>query len=244
MNLSVEMRVPGGRPLQGMFMAVPPRYDLINRLITWGRDDGWRLRAARECLSSGPERVLDLCCGTGKLGMKVAGIAGDRVQTVAIDYSLPMLKLAVAQARGASRGDRLSFIDGDAAALPFPDACFDCVGISFAFRNLTYRNPLTVRYLAEVVRILRPGGRFVIVESSQPALWPVRRLFHLYLRGLVFRLGHLLSGNRGAYRYLAESAARFSTPDELRQLLISSGVRQFHSRPLMFGTVGLHVAVK
>jgi demethylmenaquinone methyltransferase/2-methoxy-6-polyprenyl-1,4-benzoquinol methylase len=92
--------------------------------------------------------------------------------------------------------------------------------------------------------VLRPGGRFVIVESSQPRVRLIRKLFHLYLRTFVFRLGYLLSGNRGAYRYLAESAARFHTPDELRNLLLSSGFSRFLSRPLMFGTVAIHVAVK
>ncbi len=225
-------------------MAVPPRYDLINQLITWGQDNAWRLLAARECLDSSPKRLLDICCGTGKLAIDMAGIADNSTRIVGVDFSLPMLEVAVSEAGRSSSGEGVSFVHGDAAALPFPDGHFDCVGIAFAFRNLTYKNPLTLRYLAEIVRVLRPGGRFVIVESSQPRVWLIRKLFHLYLRTFVFRLGYLLSGNRGAYRYLAESAARFYTPDELRNLLLSSGFGRFLSRPLMFGTVAIHVAVK
>ncbi len=225
-------------------MAVPPRYDLINQLITWGQDNGWRLMAARECLESSPKRLLDICCGTGKLAVKLTGVADSNTRIVGVDFSLPMLKLAVSEAGRGNSGEKVSFVHGDAAALPFPDGHFDCVGIAFAFRNLTYKNPLTLRYLAEIVRVLRPGGRFVIVESSQPRVRLVRKLFHLYLRTFVFRLGYLLSGNRGAYRYLAESAARFYTPDALRNLLLSSGFSQFLSRPLMFGTVAIHIAVK
>ena len=225
-------------------MAVPPRYDLINRVITWGQDNGWRLLAARECLDSSPKRLLDICCGTGKLAIDMAGIAGSSTRIVGVDFSLPMLELAVTETGRSNSGERVSFVHGDAAALPFPDGHFDCVGIAFAFRNLTYKNPLTLRYLAEIVRVLRPGGRFVIVESSQPRVRLIRKLFHLYLRTFVFRLGYLLSGNRGAYRYLAESAARFYTPDELRKLLLSSGFSRFLSRPLMFGTVAIHIAVK
>ena len=225
-------------------MAVPPRYDLINQLITWGQDNGWRLMAARECLESSPKRLLDICCGTGKLAVKLTGVADSNTRIVGVDFSLPMLKLAVSEAGRSNSGEKVSFVHGDAAALPFPDGHFDCVGIAFAFRNLTYKNPLTLRYLAEIVRVLRPGGRFVIVESSQPRVRLIRKLFHLYLRTFVFRLGYLLSGNRGAYRYLAESAARFYTPDELRSLLLSSGFSQFLSRPLMFGTVAIHIAVK
>lgn len=225
-------------------MAVPPRYDLINRVITWGQDNGWRLLAARECLDSSPKRLLDICCGTGKLAIDMAGIAGSSTRIVGVDFSLPMLELAVTETGRSNSGERVSFVHGDAAALPFPDGHFDCVGIAFAFRNLTYKNPLTLRYLAEIVRVLRPGGRFVIVESSQPRVRLIRKLFHLYLRTFVFRLGYLLSGNRGAYRYLAESAARFYTPDELGKLLLSSGFSRFLSRPLMFGTVAIHIAVK
>lgn len=225
-------------------MAVPPRYDLINRVITWGQDNGWRLLAARECLDSSPKRLLDICCGTGKLAIDMAGIAGSSTRIVGVDFSLPMLELAVTETGRSNSGERVSFVHGDAAALPFPDGHFDCVGIAFAFRNLTYKNPLTLRYLAEIARVLHPGGRFVIVESSQPRVRLIRKLFHLYLRTFVFRLGYLLSGNRGAYRYLAESAARFYTPDELRELLLSSGFSRFLSRPLMFGTVAIHIAVK
>lgn len=225
-------------------MAVPPRYDLINRVITWGQDNGWRLLAARECLDSSPKRLLDICCGTGKLAIDMAGIAGSSTRIVGVDFSLPMLELAVTETGRSNSGERVSFVHGDAAALPFPDGHFDCVGIAFAFRNLTYKNPLTLRYLAEIARVLHPGGRFVIVESSQPRVRLIRKLFHLYLRTFVFRLGYLLSGNRGAYRYLAESAARFYTPDELRKLLLSSGFSRFLSRPLMFGTVAIHIAVK
>jgi demethylmenaquinone methyltransferase/2-methoxy-6-polyprenyl-1,4-benzoquinol methylase len=174
----------------------------------------------------------------------MAGISDDATRVVAVDFSLPMLKIATREERQSDRRRGVSFVHGDAAALPFPDGHFDCVGISFAFRNLAYRNPLTLRYLAEVVRVLRPGGKFVIVESSQPESRLLRKLFHLYLRAFVFRLGYRLSGNRGAYRYLAESAARFYTPDELRNLLLSSGFSRFLSRPLMFGTVAIHVAVK
>jgi len=225
-------------------MAVPPRYDLINLLITWGRDDVWRQRAARECLALHPERVLDLCCGTGKLAMRMARIADTSTSIMGLDYSLPMLKLAVTAMERNQVNDRTSFIHGDVADLPFPDNYFDSAGIAFAFRNITYKNPLTPRYLKEILRVLKPEGRFVIVESSQPKTGLIRKLFHIYMRSFVFRIGSILSGNRGAYHYLAESAARFYTPDELRNLLLSSGFSRFSTRPMMFGTIGLHTAIK
>ena len=225
-----------------MFTAVPRRYDLVNHVITWFLDKRWRRKAANECLSVHPKLVLDLCCGTGDLAIEIARFADRDAWVTGIDYSEPMLRIANAKAE-TSKTD-VTFIYGDAAALPFSDEYFDCIGISFAFRNITYKNPLTNSYLSEVHRVLAPGGRFVIVETSQPESRLIRTLFHLYLRWFVAMAGHWLSGNRSAYRYLAESARNFYSADEVKDLLLSSGFREFFSRPLLLGAAAIYVAVK
>ena len=232
------------RPLHGMFTAIPRRYDLTNRIITWGLDKRWRREAARECLTSRPGKILDLCCGTGDLMINLARLAKNNVVLTGIDYSQPMLEIAVKKAEPLAGRRKISFVCGDAANLPFPDGYLDCIGISFAFRNLTYKNPLARRNIAEVFRVLSSGGRFVIVETSQPSSKLIRKLYHLYLRWFVFRLGHLLSGNRGAYHYLAESAARFYTSEELKEMLVTAGFREVSFRPLFLGAVSIHVAIK
>ena len=232
------------KPLQRMFTAVPPRYDLINRVITWGMDECWRRTAARECLAAKPKRVLDIGCGTGDLIINIARRSGTDVELVGLDYSPPMLAKAAAKARRITPGRKITFIEGNVASLPFPDGYFDCVGISFAFRNLTYKNPLARPHLAEVLRVLAPGGRYVIVETSQPECRLIRWLFHLYLRLIVSRLGQWLSGNKGAYYYLAESAADFYTSGEVKQLLMGAGFREVFYRPLFFGAAGVHSALK
>jgi demethylmenaquinone methyltransferase/2-methoxy-6-polyprenyl-1,4-benzoquinol methylase len=194
---------------------------------------------------TGPtDKVLDLCCGTGDLAINIAGLAENCVQLIGIDYSLPMLEIANVKAKTVSGCRQPSFVYGDAAGLPFNDGHFNCVGISFAFRNLTYRNPLVQSYLAEVLRVLKVGGRFVIVESSQPKSPLVRKLYHLYLRWFVFRLGVLLSGNRQAYHYLAESASRFYTSREVKEILVAAGFRRVSYRPFLFGVTSIHVAIK
>ena len=230
------------KPLYDMFTAVPPRYDLVNHAITWGLDKRWRREAAKECLASKPGRVLDLCCGTGDLALNLAKISGDNIEATGLDYSQPMLARAAKKVKLLAR--RPSFVCGYADNIPFPDGYFDCVGISFAFRNLTYKNPLAHRHIAEVLRVLRSGGRFVIVESSQPKSRLMCKLFHLYLRSFVFRVGYLLSGNKGAYHYLAESAARFYAPEELEGMLVAAGFRHVYYRPFFFGAACLHIAVK
>ena len=166
------------------------------------------------------------------------------MEITGVDYSQPMLAIAAEKARAAVSGRKITFVSGNAAELPFPDSHFDCVGISFAFRNLTYKNPLIERHLSEAFRVLRPDGRFVIVETSQPKSKLIRKLFHLYLRWFVFRAGKLLSGNRQAYYYLKESATRFYTSEEVADMLIKTGFRRDTFRPLFLGATGIHVAVK
>ncbi len=227
-----------------MFTEIPRRYDLINHIITWGLDRRWRWKAARECLTAQPEKILDLCCGTGDLMIDIARLAKNNVELIGLDYSQPMLEIAARKAKTLTGTRNISFTHGDAASLPFADGYFDCVGISFAFRNLTYKNPLASCHIAEILRVLSPGGKCVIVESSQPGEKIIRDLFHLYLRWFVFRIGYLFSGNREAYHYLAESTVRFYTSNELRELLLTAGFCQVSFRPLFLGVAGIYIAIK
>ncbi|MBN1177426.1 MAG: ubiquinone/menaquinone biosynthesis methyltransferase [Dehalococcoidales bacterium] len=235
---------PKSEPLHGVFTAVPPSYDLINHLASLGMDIRWRRLAAEVCLAERPRRILDLGCGTGDLTINIARLAGEGVEITGLDYSLPMLERARRKAAHARVDNRIIFIHGEATKLPFPDGAFDCVGISFAFRNLTYKTPLCQPHLAEVKRVLKPGGRYVIVESSQPENQVIRALFHLYMRAVTQPLGTIISANRGAYRYLAESMIRFYTPAEVKEMLLKAGFKYVSYRPLLLGAVGLHVAVK
>ena len=230
------------RPLQTMFNAVPPRYDLINHIMTLGMDTGWRRKAARTCLEGNPRRVLDLGCGTGDLAITIAGYAGRDTEVYGLDFSDTMLEKA--RAKAAAAGVKVTFVEGDATSIPFPDGHFDCVGISFAFRNLTYKNPLREPHFAEVLRVLKPSGRYVAVESSQPRSAFVRAVMRCYLYGFVRPLGWLVSGNRGAYSYLTSSAAHYFMPDEVRDLFLKAGFSSVRYRELFFGAAGIHVATK
>jgi demethylmenaquinone methyltransferase/2-methoxy-6-polyprenyl-1,4-benzoquinol methylase len=231
-------------PLHDIFTAVPPSYDLVNRIVTLGMDKRWRRLAAQACLDSSPHRILDIGCGTGDLSINIAQLTPDDTEIIGLDYSPPMLERARQKAMKAGVSQRVRFVEGEASKLPFPDANFDCTVISFAFRNLTYKNPVCFPHLAEVIRVLKPGGRYVIVESSQPENSFIRACFHLYLRAFVLPVGIMLSGNKGAYRYLAESARRYYSPREVKDLLLKAGFHDVRYRPLFFGAAGIHVAVK
>jgi demethylmenaquinone methyltransferase / 2-methoxy-6-polyprenyl-1,4-benzoquinol methylase len=226
-----------------MFTDIPRRYDLINRLITWNLDRGWRRKAALECLSSRPQKVLDLCCGTGDLAVTIALLADYAVDIRGLDYSQPMLDIAARKA-ASLKDKKLSFTRGDASKLPFPDRSFDCIGISFAFRNLTYQNPLAKDHLAEMLRVLKPGGRLVIAESSQPESKLIRSLYHFYMRRYGSRIGGLISGNQAAYRYLAESSSRYYSPRSLRELMLKSGFAAVAYRPLLFGAAAIYCVTR
>jgi demethylmenaquinone methyltransferase/2-methoxy-6-polyprenyl-1,4-benzoquinol methylase len=232
------------KPLQRMFEAVPPSYDLVNRLITLGMDRAWRRKAAKECLAGSPVKVLDLCCGPADLALLVARAAKEPATVAGLDFSAPMLELAAGKLSNDRSAVPVGLVQGDASRLPFKDNSLDRVGIAFGFRNMTYKNPLAEAHLREVHRALAVGGRYVIVESSQPRSKILNRLFKLYCRTVVLRVGAAVSGNRSAYRYLSESVADFFAPREVAEMLRRAGFRKVDYRPLFFGAAGIHTAHK
>jgi demethylmenaquinone methyltransferase / 2-methoxy-6-polyprenyl-1,4-benzoquinol methylase len=231
------------RPLEKMFSEVPHRYDLMNRMLTFRFDVLWRRKAARECLMGNPSRILDLCTGTGDLTIQIARLANSKTVITALDYSDAMLSLA--REKASRKGfDHIRFIRGDAADLPFEYESMDAIGIAFAFRNLTYKNPDHKKFLKEIYRILSDKGIFVIVETSQPASKIIRFLFHAYLNIMVAGIGGILSGHKKAYHYLAASARNFYTPDQLSNMLSETGFRQVKYKKLLGGIAGISVGIK
>jgi demethylmenaquinone methyltransferase / 2-methoxy-6-polyprenyl-1,4-benzoquinol methylase len=241
--IRLTMEKETARPLQKMFQAVPPSYDLLNRLLTFRFDERWRKQAAKIILEGQPARVLDLCTGTGDLALRLKKGASPETGVWGLDYSLPMLERAGVKARKRGLPD-IRFIHGDAAAMPFEDGFFDAAGIAFAFRNLTWKNPDTGKFLAEILRVLKPGGKFVVVETSQPRSRLFKALVHFYLRRVSVPLGGMISGHRGAYHYLAHSAIHYYTAEEVRQLLLDAGFTAASHRLLLNGVAGLWEATK
>ncbi len=232
------------RPLKRMFDAVPERYDLLNRTLTLRLDESWRRRAAAICLEQPPSAVLDLCCGTGDLALHISRRATTTLEVVGLDYSPSMLEVAYRKFKRAGFDPTPRFVEGDAACMEFPDEYFDVVGIAFGFRNITWKNPIKDEALSEVRRVLRPGGRFVIVETSQPENRLLRIGFHSYLKVAVASVGARLSGNKGAYRYLAESARRFYGANEVSSMLADAGLHTQRVERLLGGAAAIHVTEK
>jgi demethylmenaquinone methyltransferase/2-methoxy-6-polyprenyl-1,4-benzoquinol methylase len=206
------------RRVRAMFDAIAPRYDLINRLMTFGLDQAWR-RATVDALSlpSGA-LVLDLACGTGDLS-RLAHREGYRV--IGADLSAGML---------AANRAATPLVEGDVSALPFPDAAFDGVVCGYALRNFT---ELPVA-LAEMARVLRPGGRLAVLEVDAPTSRALRVGYDIWFQRVVPALGAALS-DRDAYAYLPRSVAYLPPAPALRQLLLEAGYATVGIRPLAGG---------
>jgi len=230
--------------LRRVYADITRRYGLMNRIITFGMDGGWRRQATEECLANKPQKVLDLGCGTGDLTLELVQQAAENTDITGVDFSPDMLEVAKEKAKRLTGAKRPSFTSGDAVSLPFPEKHFDSVGSAFAFRNMTYKNPAAERHIAEVLRVIKPGGRLVIIETSQPKQWLIRKLNHLYLRCFVFWLGWLISGNRAAYGYLVDSSINYYSPEELKEIMLRAGFSKVNFRRLFFGAVSIHTATK
>ena len=220
------------RYVAAMFGRIAQRYDFMNTLITAGQDGRWRRAVARTLDGLGSSAwVLDVGSGTGRLAQAVQA-RHPSWRVIAADFTLPMLAVAPRTVRRAA---------ADAQTLPFADGQFDAVISGFLVRNLADLQ----RGLAEQVRVLRPGGRLVILETTPgPAIWPVAVVYRQYFQRLVPLLGALIAGDGSAYTYLPESTLQFLEPDRLADRLRALGLVNVCVRRFTLGCVALTVARK
>lgn len=218
--------------VQRMFDRIVPRYDLMNRLMTGGRDRAWRTMAVKAALESSPTRVADIATGTGDLAIALAraGIA----KVIALDFSAGMVHAA--QTKVATL-PTISLIRGNGMTLPLDDDTIDSLTIGFGLRNM----PDYAAAVKEFARVVRPGGRIVILEMTplKPSIFA--SAFNWYFRKIVPAVGGWLSGDRAAYDYLPTSVAAFPDRERLRSLLIEAGCSEVTIKPLGLGAVALHV---
>lgn len=233
----------GYRPTQQIFTEVPPKYDILNRIMTLNLDEGWRRKTAARVLEKNPAKVLDLCCGTADLTMHLARNASASTELYGLDFSHTMLSRAREKVAVFGEG-RVKLIQGDAGNMPFESNFFDAVGISFGFRNLTFENPDAALHISEVLRVLKPGGRFVIVETSQPSNAFIRWGYHQYMKFFTAPVGGLISGNKPAYDYLAYSGNHYWSIPELSEVLKKAGFSRTQGIPLFMGVSAIMIAEK
>ena len=227
--------------VRAMFDRIVPRYDLMNRLMTGGRDAAWRRLAVREALrdrNRAQMRVLDVATGTGDLALALRAAGAGNV--VGLDFSAPMLDEARRKDAAVACARRVTWVEGDAMSLPFPDASFDAVTVAFGLRNL----PSYPAALREMLRVLRPAGTLVCLETTPFRAPVLRAVFAWYFARVVPIVGGVLSGDVDAYRYLPASAAAFPNADALGRMMLEAGFTNARYLRLGLGTVALHVAGK
>ena len=222
-----------------MFDAIAGRYDFLNHLLSAGLDRRWRARAMREARLAPGARVLDLCTGTADLAIAAIDAApGARV--VGVDFSGNMLRLGLDKLRRRALDRRVSLVRGDATTIPVRDAWADAASIGFGIRNVAHPESA----LAELARVLKPGGRLVILEFGEPVVPGVRGLYNWYFRAVLPRLGQLVSKHQSAYSYLPASVGAFPPPAEFAATISSHGFRDVQAVPLTLGIVYLYAATR
>ena len=235
-----EQPVPDKSPnrIAGMFDAIAPRYDLLNRMLSAGIDQRWRARAIHSLRLAGTDTLLDVCTGTADVAL--AGRAAGASRVLGVDFSGAMLSLGLAKVRAAGQDGRIVLVRGDAMQLPVASGSTDAATVAFGIRNV--QRPEVA--CAEMARALRSGGRLAILEFGVPRLPGVRALYRWYFTRLLPLVGRFVSGHGGAYSYLPESVGSFPPPAEFMTILRQAGFDDVRADPLTFGIVYLYTARK
>jgi demethylmenaquinone methyltransferase/2-methoxy-6-polyprenyl-1,4-benzoquinol methylase len=221
-----------------MFDRVAGRYDALNSVMTAGLHHRWRERAADRAELSSGDSALDVCCGTGDLALELAGRVAPGGHVVGCDFSEPMLDLA--REKASQRGaDGARFEWADALSLPYDAGRFDAVTVGFGVRNLANLE----RGLGEMTRVLRPGGRLVVLEITQPTRPPLSTFYSLWFDRIVPLLGSFSSDSE-AYSYLPESVRSFPAPSRLAELMDSAGLKRIRWTVLAGGIIAIHSGVR
>jgi demethylmenaquinone methyltransferase/2-methoxy-6-polyprenyl-1,4-benzoquinol methylase len=236
-------RKSGNYPLQEYYSRIYKRYDLVNRLFTLGNDTRWRRFTAQNCLDFNPQKVIDLCCGTGDLAILIGKYSKGKVAVTGLDFNRNMLEMAKQKAV-KMKINTISFIESNAAVIPFNDGYFDCMTIGFGFRNLIFENINSPKYVSEISRVLKTGGHLLILESAVPSSHLIRFFYELYLKLILIPLGGIISGNFKAYKYLSRSAANFFHTNDIAQLMSTQRFTFLSVRYFFFGAASLIVFKK
>lgn len=220
-----------------MFSSIAGRYDLLNRVLSAGFDRFWRREAVRAAVAGEPQRILDVATGTADvaLGLKRAA---PTAEVIGVDFAEPMLEIG--RRKAASRDLDIRLMFGDGTDLPFPDASFDALTIAYGLRN--FDDPDAG--LREFQRVLRPGGRVVILEFPPPGTGPVGKLFRLYFQRVLPTIGGWVSGHADAYAYLPRSVLAFPAPHELALRMRAAGFDDVRYKLQTSGVSALHIGVK
>ena len=232
--------MPKKEKVREMFDNIAPSYDKLNHVLSMNVDKLWRRHALREIVDGSAQRILDVACGTGDSTISIARAAGEGSTVTGVDISEGMMALVEGKAKKAGVEDRIDLKVADGEALPYEDGAFDRVTCAFGIRNFEHKE----KGLSEFLRVLKPGGKAVILELSVPQNRLVRWAYDLYFTRLLPRIGGAVSGDRAAYRYLPASVLAFPGRREWTETMARCGYAGVRHRAFTFGLCRMYSGEK
>lgn len=228
-----------GEKIQQMFGAIAPKYDFLNRLLSFGIDRRWRKQAVRLLKYREGARILDVATGTGDVALEIARSTPASVRITGADFCKEMVELGEVKVAASQYAERIDFKVAPCEDLPFASDTFDSITIAFGIRNVVDRK----LGLAEMWRVLRPGGRMIILEFSTPRSQLFRQIYYFYFRRLLPVVGGLFS-RYNAYKYLPDSVLEFPSHEEFSRMMSEAGFRNIHLHELTFGIATIYAGEK
>jgi len=223
-----------------LFNSIAPRYDILNTILSFNFDRSWRrFTVAQTGLTRG-DSALDVCCGTGMLSLELARVVAPGGKVIGLDFAPAMIEVARRHMVTSPYGHLVKLVESNAMNLPFPDNSFDCATIAFGLRNL----PDIKRGLAEMQRVVRPGGRVVSLELAKPSLRLFKQVYYFYFDHLVPLMGRMGVGFQGPYNYLPSSLKGYPHQKEILQYYRDLGFAEAFYHERTGGIVAVHVGIK
>lgn len=226
--------------IQEMFSSIAHRYDLLNRLLSFGRDRYWRRFGISQLPEISHGVFLDVATGTADIAIEIAKRYPSEVKIIGVDFSEGMIKLGREKVQKMGYHTRIDLCLGDATSLPFEDNTFEASIIAFGIRNVKDYG----QGIREMARVVKRGGKVVILEFTGIKDSLIKAPHHLYIRRILPLIGEVISGGKGAYRYLPASMLDFPAPDELKRIMEGSGLQNVKYHKLTFGITTVHMGIK
>jgi len=224
--------------IAAMFNNISPKYDLLNHLLSFGIDISWRRKGVRLLRPLRPATILDVATGTADFAIETLALKPEKV--VGVDISEGMLKLGRQKIARKNLQETIELIQADSEELPFHDNKFDAVIVAFGVRNFENLE----KGLSEMCRVMRPGGKVVIIEFSKPTKFPFRQAYNFYFKRILPGIGRIISKDRSAYHYLPESVMAFPDGERFIAILQKAGYKELQCIPLTFGISCIYTGSK
>ena len=222
-----------------MFDDIAVKYDFLNRFLSAGIDISWRKKAIRQLKELHPKKILDVATGTADVAIMASGILKPE-KIIGIDISDGMLEIGRQKIAKQGLNGIIELLNGDSETINFGDATFDAVTVAFGVRNFQHLE----KGLSEIKRVLKPGGKLVVLEFSQPKMPVVKSIYNLYMKVICPNVGKLFSKNRNAYKYLDASIKKFPEGKNFTQILDNLGYLNTYSKPLSLGICSIYCGTK